>query len=142
LIAALVLVVFGVQIANAVANAAGLGSVFEQVWTIAQWPILLFFVLFAFALIYYAPDVEQRFRWISPGAIFAVVVWLLFSLAFSFYVNNFGSYNATYGSLAGVMILLLYMYYSAFIMLVGAELNQVIEERSPEGQERGRENAR
>ena len=138
LLTALGLVVFGVPLAGAVADAVGLGSVFEWVWAIAQWPILLFFVVFAIALIYYyAPDVEQRFRWISPGSIMAVVLWLAFSLAFSLYVNNFGSYNETYGTLAGIIILLLYIYYSAFIMLVGAEMNQVIEEHIPEGKNEG-----
>ena len=83
LLTALGLVVFGVPLAGAVADAVGLGSVFEWVWAIAQWPILLFFVVFAIALIYYyAPDVEQRFRWISPGSIMAVALWLAFSLAF------------------------------------------------------------
>ena len=138
LLTALGLVVFGVPLAGAVADAVGLGSVFEWVWAIAQWPIILFFVVFAIALIYYyAPDVEQRFRWISPGSIMAVVLWLAFSLAFSLYVNNFGSYNETYGTLAGIIILLLYIYYSAFIMLVGAEMNQVIEEHIPEGKNEG-----
>lgn len=138
LLAALGLVVFGTQIADAIAGATSLGYIFEWTWTILQWPILLFFVLFAFALIYYyAPDVEQRFKWISPGSIMAVVMWLVFSLLFSLYVNNFGSYNATYGTFAGIIILMLYIYYSAFILLVGAELNQVIEEHIPGGKDEG-----
>ncbi len=138
LLVALGLVVFGPQLASTIADVTGLGSIFEWAWTIAQWPILIFFVVFAFALVYYyAPDVEQRFRWISPGSIIAVVVWLVFSLVFSFYVNNFGSYNATYGALAGVIILLLYIYYSSFILLVGAELNQLIEEHIPEAKNEG-----
>lgn len=138
LLAALGLVIFGAQIAGAIAGATFLGPVFVWVWSIVQWPLLLFFVVFAFALSYYfAPDVEQRFKWISPGSVVAVVLWLVFSLLFSFYVNNFGSYNATYGSLAGIIILLLYIYYSSFIVLVGAELNQVIEEHIPGGKDEG-----
>jgi membrane protein len=138
LLVALGLVVFGPQLGGAVADAVGLGFIFRLVWNIVQWPILLFFVVFAFALIYYfAPDVEQRFKWISPGSIIAVVLWLVFSLLFSLYVNNFGSYNAAYGSLAGMVILMLYIYYSSFIMLIGAELNQVIEEHIPEGKNEG-----
>ena len=110
------------------AAAVGLGGVFQTAWSIAQWPILAFVVLFAFALIYYiAPAAKQRFRWISPGAIIAFAFWLVFSLVFSYYVGNFGSYNKTYGSLAGVIVLMLYVYYTAVIMLVGAEMNQVIE---------------
>jgi membrane protein len=136
LLFALVLVVFGPEIGSAVADVVGLGYVFEVVWNVVQWPVLLFLVVLAFALVYYyAPDVEQRFRWISPGSIVAVVAWLLFSLAFSLYVE-FGSFDA-YGSIAGIIILMLYIYYSAFIMLVGAELNQVIEEHIPEGKNEG-----
>ena len=136
LLFALVLVVFGPEIGGAVADVVGLGYVFEVVWNVVQWPVLLFLVVLAFALVYYyAPDVEQRFRWISPGSIVAVVAWLLFSLAFSLYVD-FGSFDA-YGSIAGIIILMLYIYYSAFIMLVGAELNQVVEEHIPEGKNEG-----
>ncbi len=138
LIVALVLVVFGPELGGAVADAVGLGSVFQLAWSIVQWPVLLFFVVLAFALVYYyAPDVEQRFRWISPGSIVAVLLWLIFSLLFSIYVERSGSFNATYGTFAGIVILMLYIYYSAFIVLVGAQLNQVIEEHIPEGKNEG-----
>jgi membrane protein len=138
LVTALVLVVAGPEIGGAVADAVGLGSVFYWTWSILQWPILAAFVLFAFALVYYfAPAVEQRFRWISLGSVLAFVLWLAFSLLFSLYVNNFGSYNATYGALAGVAILMLYIYYSAYILLFGAEVNQVVEEHIPEGKDPG-----
>jgi membrane protein len=138
LLCALVLVVFGPEIGGAVADFVGLGSIFQITWTIVQWPVLIFLVVFAFALVYYyAPDVEQRFRWISPGSIVAVLMWLLFSLAFAVYVERSGSFNATYGSLAGIAILMLYIYYSAFIMLVGAQMNQVIEEHIPGGKDEG-----
>jgi membrane protein len=140
LLSALVLVVFGPQIGGAVANAVGLGSVFQTVWSVVQWPVLVFFVLLAFALVYYfAPDVEQRFKWVSPGSLLAVALWVLFSLAFSYYVNTIGgsSLSASYGSLASVIILLLYLYYTAYIVLLGAEMNQVIEEHIPEGKNEG-----
>jgi membrane protein len=95
-------------------------------------------VLFTFALIYFfAPAAKQKFTWISPGAVLAFVFWLVFSLLFSFYVGNFGSYNETYGSLAGVILLMLYIYYSAVIMLIGAEMNQVIEWHIPGGKSEG-----
>src|SRR3712207_3496959 len=111
---------------------------FQAVWSVVQWPIVACVVLFAFALIYYfAPAVEQRFRWISPGAVLAFAFWLVFSLVFSYYAGNFGSYNETYGSLAGVIIFMLYIYYSALIMLVGAEMNQVIEWHIPGGKDEG-----
>lgn len=138
LISALVLVVFGPKIAAFVAGIIGFGTVFQTIWIIVQWPVLLLVVLIAFALIYYfAPDVEQRFKWISSGSIAAVVLWLLFSLAFSLYVSNFSSYNKTYGSLAGVAILMLYIYYTSYILLLGAEMNQVIEEKILEGKNEG-----
>ena len=137
ILTALVLVVFGFDIGEAIANTVGLGGVFEVVWKVAQWPVLVGIVLLAYALVYYfAPAVEQRFKFVSPGSIAAVAIWLLFSLAFSLYVNEFGSFGA-YGSLAGIIVLMLYIYYSSFIMLIGAQLNQVIEEYNPEGKNEG-----
>lgn len=143
LLAALLIVVFGRSFGGGLADLVGLGGVFGVVWTVVQWPIVAAVVLLAFALIYYfAPAAEQRWRWISPGAVLAFAFWLLFSLAFSYYVGNFGSYNATYGSLAGVIILMLYIYYSAVIMLVGAEMNQVIEWHIPGGKDEGEKTPR
>jgi membrane protein len=138
LVGALVLVIFGESIGVRVAGGVGLGSVFATLWSIVQWPVVALVVLFAFALIYYfAPAAKQRFRWISPGSILAFAFWLIFSLLFSLYASMAGSYNETYGSLAGVIILMLYVYYSALIMLVGAEINQVIEEHIPGGKNEG-----
>jgi membrane protein len=140
LLGALVLVVFGESIGVTVADLVGLGSVFATLWSILQWPVVALVVLFAFALIYYfAPAAKQRFRWISPGSILAFVFWLIFSLLFSLYTSTFGgsSYSDTYGSLAGVIVLMLYVYYSALIMLIGAEMNQVIEWHIPGGKNEG-----
>ncbi len=134
------IVIFGGSVGGGLAGAIGLGGVFEAVWSIVQWPIVACIVLFTFALIYYfAPAAKQRFAWISPGAVLAFVFWLVFSLLFSFYIGNFGdgSFNETYGSLAGIIILMLYIYYSALIMLVGAEMNQVIEWHIPGGKDEG-----
>jgi membrane protein len=134
------IVIFGGSIGGGLAAFVGLDQAFQVVWSIAQWPVVACIVLFTFAIIYYfAPAAEQKFRWISPGAILAFVFWLLFSLAFSYYVGTFGSgnYNETYGSLAGAIILMLYIYYSALIMLVGAEMNQVIEWHIPGGKDEG-----
>jgi membrane protein len=138
LVGALVLVIFGESIGVRVADLVGLGSLFATLWSIVQWPVVALVVLFAFALIYYfAPAVKQRFRWISPGSILAFVFWLIFSLLFSLYTSIAGSYNETYGSLAGVIVLMLYVYYSALIMLIGAEVNQVIEWHIPGGKNEG-----
>jgi membrane protein len=138
LVGALVLVIFGESIGVRVADLVGLGSLYATLWSIVQWPVVALVVLFAFALIYYfAPAVKQRFRWISPGSILAFVFWLIFSLLFSLYTSIAGSYNETYGSLAGVIVLMLYVYYSALIMLIGAEVNQVIEWHIPGGKNEG-----
>jgi membrane protein len=138
MLSALVIVVFGSTLGGGLAEVVGLGSVFQTVWSIVQWPILAFVVLFAFAVVYYfGPAAKQKWRWISPGSVLAFFFWLVFSVLFSFYVGNFGSYNETYGSLAGVILLMLYLYYSAVIMLIGAEMNQVIEWHIPDGKDEG-----
>ena len=89
------------------------------------------------AILYYLlPDVEQRFKFITPGSVVAVVIWVLASLGFSFYVSRFGSYEVSYGALGGVIILLLWMWISSLAVLLGAEINAIIEHRSPEGSAR------
>lgn len=136
-LSALVLVVFGRRIGAQIAEAAGFGATFQTGWAFVQWPLLAFLVLFAFALLYYfAPATEQKFRWISPGSLTAFAFWLIFSLIFSYYVSNSGSFE-TYGALAGVIILMLYFYYSAAIVLIGAEMNQVVEENISGGKNKG-----
>lgn len=143
LLAALVLVVAGPAIAERIAAETSLGVVFVLTWKIVQWPVLCAFVLIAFASIYYvAPATKQEFRWISPGSIVAATLWLVFSLLFSLYVNNFGAYDATYGTIAGVIVLMLYMYYSSFILLAGAQINQVVERHAPDGKRHGEKRPR
>jgi hypothetical protein len=95
-------------------------------------------VALAIALIYYyAPDAEQQWIWITPGSIFATAAWLLVSLAFRFYVTRFTSYNATYGAIGGAIVMMLWFYFSALAVLVGAELNAEIEHASPYGKNPG-----
>jgi membrane protein len=95
-------------------------------------------MMLLWAILYYAlPDVEQSFRFITPGSVVGVVVWVLASWGFSVYVSNFGSYEATYGSLGGVIVMLLWMWLSSLVLLVGAEINAVIEHLSPEGKRVG-----
>jgi len=100
-----------------------------QVWDIAKWPVLLLIVSLMFAILYWAsPNVKQPgFRWISPGGIVAVVVWLIASAAFAIYVANFGSYNKTYGTLGGVVIFLVWLWLSNIAVLLGAEFNAELE---------------
>jgi membrane protein len=121
------LLVLGPQIGTAIANVFGLESTFLMVWDIARWPAALFFMVFTVALLYYfAPDVEQPFRWITPGGLIGVLLWVLASVAFNFYVSNFGSYNKTYGSIGAVIVLLLYLYISSLTVLFGATLNATL----------------
>jgi membrane protein len=106
----------------------GIGSTAISIWDIAKWPVLLVIVGFLFALLYWAsPNARQPFRWITPGGILAVVVWVVASVAFALYVANFGSYNKTYGSLAGVIIFLVWLWLSNIAILLGAELNAELE---------------
>src|SRR5690606_25765876 len=104
--------VFTGDVARAVGDVIGLGSTAVTVWNIAKWPVMLAIVILIVALLYWAtPNVQQpKFRWISPGAIVAILVWILASVGFGFYVANFGNYNATYGALAGVIIMLIWLY--------------------------------
>jgi membrane protein len=121
------LLIFGPDIGRVVANFFGLSLVFELVWNIVRWPVALFFLMFTLALIYYfAPNINQPFRWITPGGFIAILLWVLASLAFRFYVSNFGSYNELYGSIGAVIILLLYLYISSLTILFGAELNATL----------------
>jgi membrane protein len=132
------LVLAGPQLAERVAASLHLGPVFEWTWKIAQWPLVFVLVVTALALVYYfAPDAEQEFVLITPGAVLATVLWLVATLGLRFYVTNFGNYNETYGALAGVMILLLWFYVSGMCMLVGAEMNAEIEHASPYGKAPG-----
>src|SRR5918912_610064 len=125
--AGVLLLVVGEPIGQAIADVFGLGYLFELIWNVARWPVALFFMIFTVALLYYlAPDVNQPFRWITPGGLIGVVLWVLASVAFSFYVNNFGSYNKTYGSSGVVIILLLYLYIPSLTILFGATLNATL----------------
>jgi membrane protein len=121
------LLVVGEPIGKTVANIFGLGDLFLLVWDIARWPVALLFMVLTVALLYYfAPDVEQPFRWITPGGLIGVLLWVLASMGFNFYVSNFGSYNKTYGSIGAVIILLLYLYISSLTILFGATLNAIL----------------
>ena len=115
--------------ARAVGDAIGLGSSVVTIWNIAKWPVLLAVVILIVALLYYAtPNVKQpKFRWISPGAIVAILIWVLASAAFGLYVANFSSYNKTYGSLAGVIVFLLWLWITNLALLFGAELDAELE---------------
>ena len=135
---ALGLIMVGPTLAERLATQAGLGAAFEWTWKILQWPLVFALVATAIAVLnYYAPDAEQDWTWVSPGALLATVLWLVASLAFKFYLASFANYNETYGSLGGVIVLMLWFYISSLAILAGAEMNAEIEHASPHGKEPG-----
>ena len=132
------LIIVGPAIATRLAESFGFGPVFEWTWKILQWPIAFALAGTAIALIYYfAPDVEQEWVWLTPGAVVATTLWLIASLGFKYYVANWGDYTETYGLIGAVMILLLWFYISALVILVGAEMNAEIEHASLQGKDPG-----
>jgi membrane protein len=115
-------------LADRLGRLLGVGSAAVTVWDLVKWPVLLLLVSFMFALLYWAsPNARQGFRWVTPGGILAVVVWVVVSAAFALYVANFGSYNKTYGSLASVIIFLVWLWLGNIAILLGAELNAELE---------------
>jgi membrane protein len=116
-------------LAKEVGGLFGLSDTAITVWNIAKWPVLLLVVSFMFALLYWAaPNVKHpKFRWISPGGVLAVIGWVIASVAFAFYVANFGSYNKTYGALAGPIVFLVWLWISNIMVLLGAEFNAELE---------------
>src|SRR5687767_10540956 len=132
------LVLAGPVLASYLADWWYLGAAFEWAWNVLQWPLVFGLVTAAVSLIYYfAPDVEQEWTWLVPGAVVATVLWLLATLGFKYYVVNLGSYTESYGALGAVMVLLLWFYLSGFAILIGAELNAEIEHASPGGKDPG-----
>jgi len=129
IISALIIVLYGGRIADSLAIHFGLGGTFALVWKIAQWPIVLAFLFVGFAIIYYwAPDLrDQNWRWVTPGSLVAVILWLAVSFAFRLYLHYFNSYSKTYGSLGAVIILMLWFYFTGAAILIGGEVNSDIE---------------
>jgi membrane protein len=132
------LVMLGPTLATRLAEWFGLGTAFEWSWKVLQWPLVFVLASTAVALIYYfAPDVEQDWVWLTPGSVFATSLWLAASLAFKYYVANWGNYTETYGLIGAVMILLLWFYITGLAILLGAEMNAEIEHASPHGKDPG-----
>jgi len=130
-----VLVFLGGALSEFVFDQIGLGQTTADVWRYARWPAALASMVLIYAVVYFAaPNVEiRRFRWITPGAAFGVLAWLLATAAFFLYVANFGSYQATYGAFAAAVILLVWLWLTNLVLLFGAELNAVIDlRRAPE----------
>ncbi|MBM3105133.1 YihY/virulence factor BrkB family protein [Pseudomonas sp. V1] len=142
LLAAAALMVLGPQVMEWIASQVGMQEFIVTLWTILRWPAIIILMMVAVALIYYVmPDVKQEFRFITPGSVLAVVVWIIASLGFGYYVKTFADYNAMYGSIGAIIVLLLYFYISAAVLLLGAEMNAVIEHMSVEGKDSGEKEA-
>jgi membrane protein len=131
LLVALVLVMLIVSgpLASSIGSLLGLNTQAVTAWNIVKWPIIVLFVVLIVAILYYAtPNVKQpRFRWLSIGAVVAILVWILASVGFAFYVSTFGSYDKTYGSLAGAVVGLLWLWITNLALLFGAELDSELE---------------
>ena len=127
-IMALLLILSG-PVAEAIGGAIGLGSTALTVWNIAKWPVMVFFAVVMIAILYYAtPNLQQpKFKWVSIGSLIALLVLALTTVAFSFYVANFGSYQQTYGAIAGVIIFLLWLWLANLSLLFGAEVDAELE---------------
>jgi membrane protein len=123
------LLVLGPQLANWIGSAVGAKTVVKIAWWAGQWPLLISGLLLAFAgLMYLAPNVEHpRWRFLTFGGLFAIVLWLVASAAFSFYVSRFGSYNKTWGALSAVVVMLTWLWLSGVALLLGAEINAEAE---------------
>ncbi len=148
IISALVLVLYGGKLANHIALIYGFDDLFTMTWKLAQWPLVLGFMLLAFALIYYlAPDLhEQKWVWITPGSVIGVGLWLLVSFGFKLYLHFFDSYSKTYGTLGAVIILMLWLYFTGAAILIGGEVNSEIENAAaesgdPQAKEKGEKTA-
>jgi membrane protein len=130
IITALALMFYGNRIAEWIASRYGLGITFAATWMILQWLFVLAFVFLAFVLIYYfAPDLhEQELRWLTPGATVGVGLWLLVSFLFGSYLNFYNTYSVVYGSLGAVIILMLWFYLTGVTILMGGEVNAIIEQ--------------
>jgi membrane protein len=124
-------VVLSGGLASAAGNLVGVGDTAVTVWNIAKWPVIVLIVSLMMSILYYAtPNVRQPgFRWVTPGGLMAVVLWIIASAAFALYVSNFSSYNKTYGSLGGVIAFLVWLWITNIVILFGAELNAELERR-------------
>jgi membrane protein len=135
-IIALTLVLVGPAMAFSLANWLGLGSAVALLWALIRWPVILFCVVFSVDLVYhFAPNRRGRWVWITPGSVLATALWIVSSFAFRVYVTNFGDYTAMYGAIGGAIVTMLWFYVSSIAILIGAELNGVIEDawRSVDG---------
>jgi membrane protein len=129
IVVASALVLYGGKIGQLIAMRVGVGKLFWILWRLVQWPLTFLVMFFSYSIIYYfGPDLrERKWYWVTPGSAIGVVLWLVASVGFRIYLHFFNSYSATYGSLGAVIILMLWLYITGFAILVGGEMNWVIE---------------
>jgi membrane protein len=137
-ITAALFMVLGPQVMEWLAELIGIRRFFVIVWTWLRWPVALMLLMLAVAFVYYvAPDVKQKLRFITPGSVLSVIVWIAASQGFSYYIQNFADYSAVYGSIGTIIVLMMFLFISAAVLLFGAELNAVIEHHAPTGKNLG-----
>lgn len=137
------LIMLGGVIEDWVSSWLGASGILLAIFTAIRWVLIIFSLLLGFALIYYfAPNVEQKFRFITPGSVIAVVLLAAASLLFSLYISNFADYSATYGSIGAVIILMLWLFIAGLVILLGSEVNALIEHYSPYGKRKGEKSER
>jgi membrane protein len=138
MLVAVAIILFGSRIAGWLAGETGLSLIATLLWEVLQWPIAVFLVMVAFAIVYrYAPNKPRpRWKWITPGAVVGVLLWLLASFGFRVYLMYFNNYSATYGSLGALIVLMMWFYVTAIAILLGGEVDSEIEAsaRSKAGQ--------
>jgi len=139
---ALSLVLAGPALADTLGKMTGLGTPFKWTWLVLQWPLVFVLMTTGIGLIYYfGPDADQDWVWITPGAVAATILWLVISLLFKLYIAHFTDYEGSYGTVGGVIVVMLWFYVSGIALLAGAELNAEIEHASPYGKAPGQKNA-
>lgn len=132
------LVVMGGTLEEWITDRLGYSGVVATAFAVFRWIVICLALLLGHAFFYkFAPNVEQRFRFITPGSVFGSVLLILASLAFSIYIRNFADYDATYGSIGAVIVLMLWLYIAGFVILVGSEINALLEHHSPHGKQLG-----
>lgn len=134
-ITSLILILAGEEVSQWVTELTGWGWLATLGWPLLQWPVIVFFMLMAVNLVYYwAPNIDREWQWMKPGSVLAVFLWIILSLGLKFYVENFINYNAVYGSITGVIILMMWLYVGGLTLLLGGELNFILRRpHIPEG---------
>jgi len=136
------LILVGPTLAEKLGQLTGWGAPFKWTWLVLQWPLVFALITFGIGLLYYfGPDADQDWVWITPGAVAATILWLITSLLFKIYVANFTDYEGAYGTVGGVIVVLLWFYVSGIAILTGAEVNAEVEHASPYGKAPGQKNA-